>query len=207
MRLLIVLILGNPAPTRSSRKVLHITLASSLLQFPIGIVRSRSGYLIGCHYRHVVVEQSLIKRGYIGTCRTVDKHQLKIFILIISSLIFSGKQPFQNDRAALDNARHQYPPYRKGTYASWQCPLTEACNAFVSSNRCCCLLICCNKSLPTVPTPTTKRLSTCDSERKKESCMTLSALRRLPSAITKDILVSEAPCAQAITLIRCAPKR
>ena len=85
-------------------------------------------------------------------------------------------------------------------------PTNRSCNAFVSSNRCCCLLICCNKSLPTVPTPTTKRLSTCDSERKKESCMTLSALRRLPSAITKDILVSEAPCAQAITLIPLRPK-
>ena len=42
--------------------------------------------------------------------------------------------------------------------------------------------------------------------KEKESCMTLSALRRLPSAITKDILVSEAPCAQAITLIPLRPK-
>ena len=51
---------------------------------------------------------------------------------------------------------------------------------------------------PTVPTPHIKRLSTLYSDRKKESWSTLSDLRKNSDFTTKEILVSEAPCAQAM---------
>ena len=52
---------------------------------------------------------------------------------------------------------------------------------------------------PTVPMPQMKRFSTLYSDRKKESCRTLSDLRRNRPSTTNDIFVSEAPWAQAIT--------
>ena len=59
--------------------------------------------------------------------------------------------------------------------------------------------------LPTVPTPQMKRLSTWYSDRKNESWSTLSDLRRLSPSTTNEMLVSEAPCAQAITEIPLRP--
>ena len=58
---------------------------------------------------------------------------------------------------------------------------------------------------PTVPTPQIKRFSTLYSDKKNESCSTLSALRRYLLSTTNEMLVSEAPCAQAITLIPLRP--
>ena len=54
--------------------------------------------------------------------------------------------------------------------------------------------------------PQMKRLSIWYSERKNESWMTLSDLRSSRRSTTKEMLVSEAPCAQAITLIPFLPK-
>ena len=59
---------------------------------------------------------------------------------------------------------------------------------------------------PTVPTPHIKRLSTLYSLRKNESWSTLSDLRRYFESTTNEIFVSEAPCAQAITLIPLRPR-
>ncbi len=68
-----------------------------------------------------------------------------------------------------------------------------------------CDLICSISMLPTVPIPQMKRLSTLYSLRKNESCSTLSDLRRKRPSTTNEILVSEAPWAQAITLIPLRP--
>ena len=68
-----------------------------------------------------------------------------------------------------------------------------------------CWRICSIRLLPTVPTPQMKRLSTWYSLRKKESWITFSALRRYSSAMTKEMFVSLAPWAQAITLIPLRP--
>ena len=54
---------------------------------------------------------------------------------------------------------------------------------------------------PTVPIPQMKMLSTLYSDRKNESCSTLSDLRKNLPSTTNEMLVSEAPWAQAITLI------
>ena len=60
----------------------------------------------------------------------------------------------------------------------------------------------CSMSLPpTVPTPHIKRLSTLYSLRKNESCSTFSDLRSCFPLTTNDMLVSEPPCAQAMTLM------
>ena len=64
-----------------------------------------------------------------------------------------------------------------------------------------CERICSISIPPTVPIPQMKRFSTLYSDRKNESCSTLSDLRRNLPSTTNDMLVSEAPCAQAITLI------
>ena len=67
-------------------------------------------------------------------------------------------------------------------------------------------LICSISFPPTVPTPQMKRLSTLYSERKKLSCSTLSDLRRKSLLTTNEMLVSEAPCAQAMTEIPLRPR-
>ena len=69
-----------------------------------------------------------------------------------------------------------------------------------------CERICSMSMPPTVPTPQMKRLSTLYSERKNESCSTLSDLRRKRPSTTNEMFVSEAPCAQAITEIPERPK-
>ena len=69
-----------------------------------------------------------------------------------------------------------------------------------------CERICSMSLLPTVPTPQMKRFKTLYSERKKESWSTLSDLRRYLPSITNEMFVSDAPCAQAITLIPLRPK-
>src|SRR3712207_9517178 len=61
------------------------------------------------------------------------------------------------------------------------------------------LLICSMSIPPTVPTPQMNKLSTLYSERKKESWSTLSDFLNDSPSTTNEILVSEAPCAQAIT--------
>ena len=66
-------------------------------------------------------------------------------------------------------------------------------------------LICSISLPPTVPTPQIKRLSTLYSERKKLSCNTFNDLRRKSLFTTKEMLVSEAPCAQAMTEIPLRP--
>ena len=59
---------------------------------------------------------------------------------------------------------------------------------------------------PTVPTPQIKRFSTLYSDKKNESCMTLSDFLKDEPSTTNDIFVSLAPCAHAITLIPLLPK-
>ena len=54
---------------------------------------------------------------------------------------------------------------------------------------------------PTVPIPQIKMFSTLYSERKNESWSTFSDLRRNLPSTTKEMFVSEAPCAQAMTEI------
>ena len=54
---------------------------------------------------------------------------------------------------------------------------------------------------PTVPIPQIKMLRTLYSERKNESCNTLSDLRKKRPSTTNEMFVSEAPWAQAITEI------
>ena len=56
-----------------------------------------------------------------------------------------------------------------------------------------------------MPIPQMKRFRTLYSDRKKESCITLSVLRSSEPSTTNEILVSAAPCAQAITLIPDRP--
>ena len=65
--------------------------------------------------------------------------------------------------------------------------------------NCCCVRICSRSIPPTVPMPQIKILRTLYSDRKNESWSTLSDLRRKRPSTTNDMLVSEAPCAQAIT--------
>ena len=67
--------------------------------------------------------------------------------------------------------------------------------------NCCWVRICSSSMPPTVPMPQIKRLSTLYSDRKNESCSTLSDLRRNLPSTTNEMFVSEAPWAQAITLI------
>ena len=69
-----------------------------------------------------------------------------------------------------------------------------------------CERICSISLPPTVPTPQMKRLSTLYSERKKESWSTFIVLRRLSDFTTNEMLVSEAPCAQAMTEIPLRPR-
>ena len=68
-----------------------------------------------------------------------------------------------------------------------------------------CARICSISRPPTVPTPQIKRLRTLYSERKNESCMTFKAFRKLLPSTTNDMLVSNAPCEQAITLMPLRP--
>ena len=67
--------------------------------------------------------------------------------------------------------------------------------------NCCWVRICSSSMPPTVPIPQIKMFSTLYSERKKESCNTLSDLRRKRPSTTNEIFVSDAPWAQAITEI------
>ena len=53
--------------------------------------------------------------------------------------------------------------------------------------------------------PQMKMFSTLYSERKNESCSTLSDLRRNRPSTTNEMFVSEAPCAQAMTLMPLRP--
>ena len=60
--------------------------------------------------------------------------------------------------------------------------------------------------LPTVPTPQMNRLSTLYSERKNESWITLSDLRRYLPGMTNEMLVSNAPCAMVMMLTPLRPR-
>ena len=72
--------------------------------------------------------------------------------------------------------------------------------------NCCWVRICSSSIPPTVPIPQIKRLSTLYSDRKNESCSTLSDLRRNLPSTTNEMFVSEAPWAHAITEIPERPK-
>ena len=85
-------------------------------------------------------------------------------------------------------------------------PTTFSCSWLRALSVSYCWRICSISFPPTVPTPQINRLSTLYSERKNESWMTLSALRRLSLFTTNEILVSLAPCAQAMTLMPLRPK-
>ena len=84
-------------------------------------------------------------------------------------------------------------------------PTTLSFNPRSFFNFSLCCANCAIKLLPTVPTPHRKRLRTWYSERKKLSWMTLSVLRKNCPSTTKEMFVSDAPCAQAITLIPLRP--
>ena len=84
-------------------------------------------------------------------------------------------------------------------------PTTWSFNPFSIMSFCCWQRICSTRLPPTVPTPQIKRFSTWYSERKKESWMTFRDLRKDLESTTKEMFVSEAPCAQAITLIPLRP--
>ena len=84
-------------------------------------------------------------------------------------------------------------------------PTTFSCKPFSCINFWRWLWICSIKLPPTVPTPHIKRFNTWYSDRKKESWITFRDLRRDLLSTTNEIFVSEAPCAQAITLIPLRP--
>ncbi|CDB12074.1 unknown [Bacteroides sp. CAG:633] len=54
-------------------QILHTALTGYLLQCAVVFVFGRSGYLVGCHYRYVVLQQVFVERSYFGTRRTVDE--------------------------------------------------------------------------------------------------------------------------------------
>ena len=84
-------------------------------------------------------------------------------------------------------------------------PTTFSFSPFCCISFGCWMRICSNRLPPTVPTPAMKRFNTLYWERKKESWIEFNALRRYFSLMTKEMFVSEAPCAQAITLIPALP--
>ena len=84
-------------------------------------------------------------------------------------------------------------------------PTTFSCRPFSCISFWRWLWICSIKLPPTVPMPQIKRFSTWYSDKKKESWMTFSDLRNDLLSTTNEMLVSEAPCAQAITLIPLRP--
>ena len=84
-------------------------------------------------------------------------------------------------------------------------PTTFSFSCRVSFSCLYCELICSMRLPPTVPMPQMKRLSTLYSDRKNESWSTLSDLRKYLASTTNEMLVSEAPCAQAITLMPLRP--
>ena len=75
--------------------------------------------------------------------------------------------------------------------------------SFIRRSRC--DAICSSSFPPTVPTPQTNRFSSWYSERKKLSWITFRALRRFPRFTMNDMLLSEEPWAQAITLMPLRP--
>ena len=89
------------------------------------------------------------------------------------------------------------------------CPLAMPTTFKFNPRSCfsfsCCPCICSKRLPPTVPTPQTNRFKTWYSDRKKESWITFSDLRREPPSTTNDMFVSEAPCAHAITFIPLRP--
>ena len=85
-------------------------------------------------------------------------------------------------------------------------PTTLSLRRCVSMSSLYCEFICAMRFPPTVPTPQMKRLSTLYSLRKKESCNTFSDFLSRFASTTNDILVSDAPCAHAITLIPLLPR-
>ena len=84
-------------------------------------------------------------------------------------------------------------------------PTTLSFNPRCCISFSCWLRNCSIRLLPTVPTPQMNRLSIWYSERKKESWMTFNVLRSELRSTTNEIFVSDAPCAQAMTLIPLRP--
>lgn len=58
-------------------EVFHSALAGYLLQLAVVLVFRRGGYLVGRHYRYVVLQQVLVERGDACAGRTVDKHRVE----------------------------------------------------------------------------------------------------------------------------------
>src|SRR3712207_6875579 len=56
------------------RSKLNATPARDGLQLAVVLIFRRSGNLIGCHHRNIVLQEVFVKRRYIGTRRTIDKY-------------------------------------------------------------------------------------------------------------------------------------
>ena len=131
--------------------------------------------------------------------------ELKMFIPTISSRIVCRLLSLPFSFSSSRKLARSKPSRLNIALAASMIPTTCSFSPFSIISFCCWQRICSTKLPPTVPIPQIKRFNTWYSDKKKESWMTFSDLRKDLESTTKEMLVSEAPCAQAITLIPLRP--
>ena len=131
--------------------------------------------------------------------------ELKIFIPTISSRIVCKLLSLPFSCNSSRKLARSNPSRLNMAFAASMIPTTCNFNPFSIISFCCWQRICSTRLPPTVPIPQIKRFKTWYSDRKKESWITFRDLRNDLESTTKEMLVSEAPCAQAITLIPLRP--
>ena len=130
--------------------------------------------------------------------------ELKMFMPTTSSRSFAGLISIPPSRAPRQPSG-LIPSRSKTAFVLLAIPtmLIFRFLSFIRRSRC--DAICSSSFPPTVPTPQTNRFSSWYSERKKLSWITFRALRRFPRFTMNDMLLSEEPWAQAITLMPLRP--